>query len=272
MKLASNDNIHFRLGWHIVRNRDYKERDWTTAERDENEKKFFSEGVWKDMPRYMVGIEALRRRLCGILLDQIKTYLPTLMEDMESNIRECKKRLDKLGDSRDTLDRQRLFLLKLSQSFQTLSRAAIDGNYEHPFFAEPSSHDEYCKRLRENMNIDFSETMRKKGHHRSIYDDGCPKPSATNSVQTTDIEQIHMSWKDAIEWVRQLLFKSRGRELPGTFNPLLVGELFRDQSVNWEVIAREHVKKIWLACRNFLRSSFVLSPMMRPPGLYLTTG
>ncbi|KAL2013328.1 hypothetical protein VTN00DRAFT_853 [Thermoascus crustaceus] len=39
VKLASNENIHFRLGRHIVRNRDYKERDWTTAERDENEKK-----------------------------------------------------------------------------------------------------------------------------------------------------------------------------------------------------------------------------------------
>lgn len=42
-----------------------------------------------------------------------------------------------------------------------------------------------------------------------------------------------MSRKDAIEWVRQLLIKSRGRELPGSFNPLLVGELSRDQSVNW---------------------------------------
>jgi len=61
-----------------------------------------------------------------------------------------------------------------------------------------------------------------------------------------------MSRKDAIEWVRQLLIKSRGRELPGSFNPLLVGELSRDQSVNWETIAREHVKKIWVACRQFL--------------------
>ncbi|KAL2216756.1 dynamin GTPase [Thermoascus aurantiacus ATCC 26904] len=217
--------------------RDYKERDWSTAERDENEKKFFSEGVWKSMPRYMVGIGSLRRRLCGILLDQIKTYLPTLMDDMQSNIKECKKKLDKLGDSRDTLDRQRQFLLKLSQSFQTLCRAAVDGNYEHSFFADPSSDDEYCKRLRavvQNLNIEFSDD--------------------TNSVRKSDsaIRQLHMSRKDAIEWVRQLLIKSRGRELPGSFNPLLVGELFRDQSVNWEKIAREHVKKIWVACRQFL--------------------
>jgi len=131
------------------------------------------------MPRYMVGIGSLRRRLCGILLDQIKTYLPTLMDDMQSNIKECKKKLDKLGDSRDTLDRQRQLLLKLSQSFQTLCRAAIDSNYEHSFFGDPSSDDEYCKRLRavvQNLNIEFSEVMRNKGNHRSIYDDGCLKP------------------------------------------------------------------------------------------------
>src|SRR5436853_6415724 len=46
--------------------------------------------------------------------------------------------------------------------------------------------------------------------------------------------------------------KSRGRELPGSFNPLLVGELFRDQSIHWEKIARQHVEEIWEASKDFL--------------------
>jgi hypothetical protein len=52
--------------------------------------------------------------------------------------------------------------------------------------------------------------------------------------------------------VRKLLSRSRGRELPGSFNPLLVGELFRDQSVRWEGFAREHVKAIWVASKRSL--------------------
>jgi hypothetical protein len=40
--------------------------------------------------------------------------------------------------------------------------------------------------------------------------------------------------------------------LPGSFNPLLVGELFRDQSSLWEGIASLYVDDIWEASKIFL--------------------
>ena len=96
----------------------------------------------------MVGVESLRQRLSKILLEQIKRYLPNLMEDMLSHIEECKTKLLKLGDSHDTPEKQRQFLLRLSESFQVLCRAAIDGNYDHGFFSDTSTDDKDSKRLR----------------------------------------------------------------------------------------------------------------------------
>ncbi|CAF9916549.1 hypothetical protein IMSHALPRED_003231 [Imshaugia aleurites] len=259
VNLASNDNIQFRLGWHIVKNRDYQSHHSSAEERDRSEAQFFSEGIWRDLPRDMVGIASLNVRLSNILLDQIKRYLPRLMEDIQSSIEGCKTKLAKLGDGRSTAEEQRQFLLKLSQSFQALCRAATNGNYDDKFFGDPSSDEEYCKRLRavvQNLNLGFSDLMRRKGHRRTI-DSESIKDSATRrhhraSMSHTDLEPILMSQEDAIEWVRKLLVRSRGRELPGSFNPLLVSELFRDQSSPWEQIAREHVQNIWMTSKAFL--------------------
>jgi len=93
INLASNDNIHFLLGWHAVKNRDYDSRQSSTEEQDQSEKSFFSEGVWKELPRDMVGVESLHQHLSKILLEQIKRYLPNLMEDMLSQNEECEKKL-----------------------------------------------------------------------------------------------------------------------------------------------------------------------------------
>lgn len=261
INLASNDNIQFRLGWHIVKNRDYSSRHSSAEERDRSEENFFSEGVWRDLPRDMVGIGSLNVRLSKILLDQIKRYLPSLMKDIQSGIEECKMKLAKLGDGRSTAEEQRQFLLKLSQSFQALCRAAIDGSYDDKFFGDPSSVEEYRKRLRavvQNLNLGFSELMRKKGHHRTIdsepIEGSAVQMHSPAPISHADLQPILMSRADAIEWVRKLLVRSRGRELPGSFNPLLVSELFRDQSRPWERIAREHVHDIWIASRTFLES------------------
>lgn len=211
INLASNDNIRFRLGWHIVKNRDYHSRHSSAEERDRSEVQFFSEGVWKELPRDMVGIGSLNGRLSKILLDQIKRYLPRLMDDIQSNIEECKTKLAKLEDSRSTAEEQQQFLLKLSQLFQVLCRAAVDGSYDDKFFGDPSSDEEYFKRLRavvQNLNIEFSELMRKKGHHRTI-GSGSTKVLEGDVARIqgpaprshADLQPISMSRAEGIEWV-----------------------------------------------------------------------
>ena len=262
INLASNDNIQFRLGWHIVKNRDYESRHSLAEERNRSEVQFFSEGNWSDLPRDMVGIGSLNVRLSKILLEQIKRYIPSLIKDIQLGIDECMMKLTKLGSGRSTAEEQRQYLLGLSEQFQRLCKPAIDGNYDDEFFGNPSSDEEYRKRLRavvQNLNRDFSHIMHIRGHHRKIENE-------VNEVTERDASQNHraaltshkdpqpilMSRTDAIEWVRKLLVRSRGRELPGSFNPLLASELFRDQSRHWERITYEHVQGVWRASKIFL--------------------
>ncbi len=48
--------------------------------------------------------------------------------------------------------------------------------------------------------------------------------------------------------------RTRGRELPGNFNPLLVGELFWEQSSKWQKLAEDHVESVAQVCSRFLNA------------------
>ncbi|KAK3064130.1 hypothetical protein LTS18_009856 [Coniosporium uncinatum] len=50
--------------------------------------------------------------------------------------------------------------------------------------------------------------------------------------------------KQAVQWVIQTMQRSRGRELPGTFNPMLIDHLFWDQSEPWETLVQEHINPV----------------------------
>ncbi|KAF2837622.1 hypothetical protein M501DRAFT_1006657 [Patellaria atrata CBS 101060] len=56
----------------------------------------------------------------------------------------------------------------------------------------------------------------------------------------------------AVEWVLKILERSRGRELPGNFNPLLINQLFWEQSEPWEAIAMTHIDRVYGACNQFV--------------------
>ena len=62
--------------------------------------------------------------------------------------------------------------------------------------------------------------MREKGQARVITD----KPMAKSS------DRRDISRSDYLKEVQALMEKSRGRELPGSFSPLIVAELFSRQS------------------------------------------
>lgn len=51
---------------------------------------------------------------------------------------------------------------------------------------------------------------------------------------------------------QRILAQSRGRELPGNFNPLLISELFWQQSEKWEAFASEHLHSVSEHCAEFV--------------------
>ncbi|KAI9669191.1 MAG: hypothetical protein M1817_004733 [Caeruleum heppii] len=253
--LARNQDVEFRLGWHVLKNRDYESRNATTEARDVAEETILSQGIWQGLPRELVGIRALRHRLSKVLLEHIRAELPGLVTDIEAHIQRYQGQLDKLGDSRAGLDEQRLFLLRISQTFQSLVKAAVDGTYDDAFFGDPRSGPGYGKRLRavvQNLNLDFAETIRSRGHRWHIVDETEDGESSSHTIQAAAGFPESITHEDYISMVRELLRTSRGRELPGMFNALIVGDLFWEQSKPWEAISQRHIQETWDATRTFL--------------------
>jgi GTP-binding protein EngB required for normal cell division len=241
LKLAQNKDVEFRLGWHVLKNRDYDARDATSAERDEAEERFFSEGAWSTLDPTLLGVKCLRPRLSNVLKDQILHQLPSLVQDVELGISDCRRRLERLGVPRCTIKQQRRYLLGVSQTFSALMKAAIDGVYNDSFFGSAKAKVGYQKRLRavvQNNLTNFKDTIRLQGQARIIVD---AESDSDDGISGT------ISRSEYINEVKELMRRSRGCELPGTFNPLIIGELFTEQCQPWRSLAMNAKDTILLA-------------------------
>jgi hypothetical protein len=58
---------------------------------------------------------------------------------------------------------------------------------------------------------------------------------------------------EALEWVSQVLIRTCRKELADNFNPLLIGELFWEQSSKWPGMSMDYVDKVSDVCTQFLK-------------------
>lgn len=232
VRLAQNKDVIFRLGWHVLRNRSYETRNTTSIARDKIEETFFASGAWASIESSFLGAKTLKIRLSNVLKDQILLQLPSLLDDVGAGIAASHNILAQLGSSRATIADQRRYLLQVSHDLSALIRSAVDGMYNDQFFGNAMTEDGYRRRLRaviQNTLTDFEETIREEGHARTI-------------VETPEEEVLEpngISRSDYLKEVTQLMRRSRGCELPGTFNPRIIGELFAEQCKPW----KRHVTK-----------------------------
>ncbi|KAI9146758.1 Interferon-induced GTP-binding protein Mx3 [Paramyrothecium foliicola] len=253
-ELAQNMDVSFRLGWHVMKNRDFKMRNTTNNERDEAEREFFSKSVWASLSQTQLGVDSLRARLSRVLQDHIISHLPRLISDIQAGIAECNTALQRIGKARDSISEQRRYLLSLSQEFCSLVRASIEGNYSNrQFFGNSDSAAGYRARLRaqvQNSLQEFADSMRFKGHAKAIVE----KISAPSSPQTAgdDHQPLRPEKVPRAQYIKEvnaLLNRNRGRELPGTFNPIIVGEMFSAQCKPWEALAKQYVGIVFISVR-----------------------
>lgn len=247
ISLAKNQGVEFRLGWHVLKNMDSEMGLWSLADRDLREAEFFTQGTWDSVSHSLLGIDKLRKRLSKVLLGQIAAELPSLIDEIQLKAKICSKQLDRLGEPRATLEQQRLYLFHISQSFHSLVKASVDGTYNDPFFEDAKSDTGYRKRIRalvQNLNMNFADCITKRGHKRQV-------------VTTPNESMIPMgvtakSREDFIVHIERLMRRTKGRELPGTFSPIIVADLFLDQSSPWESITQSHIERVWKAVSEFL--------------------
>lgn len=235
--LAQNRDVSLGLGWHVLKNMDSDKGAFSLQDRNAIEAGFFAGRAWNTalLPSHL-GIGNLRKRLNQVLVGQISTELPSLVDEIEDRVDDCRCRLAKLGSPRATLEQQQSYLFSISQLFQNIVKAAIDGSYNDPFFGDAHTKAGYQKRIRavsQNHYSDFSDDMITRGHRYSIGDE-TNVPRGVTAIKRDEY----------IERVNRLMKRTRGRELPGTYNPMIVMDLFREQSIHWQAIAYEHIEQL----------------------------
>ncbi|KAI0116754.1 dynamin family protein [Daldinia grandis] len=247
ISLAKNGQVNFDLGWHVLKNLDSETQKGSSllSQRNAEEARFFSKGVWKDLPSSMLGINELRKKLSNVLLRQIALELPSLIHEIELKLEDSRDQLEELGEPRRTLDEQRLRLLQISQDFQSIVERSISGTYNDPFFVDAETSRGYLQRIRavaQNLNREFAGELTKRGHKREISDKTASSPEGPEYI-TKDKLLSH---------IQIVMQRTRGRELPGIFSPMVVADLFHQQSSPWEQIVQNHVMKSWKAVETFI--------------------
>ncbi|KAL6154942.1 hypothetical protein ACJBU6_06552 [Exserohilum turcicum] len=94
----------------------------------------------------------------------------------------------------------------------------------------------------------FPETMTREGHHFVVTDS-----SDASLLQVGRPKENILSRSGFLKRIESLMNRTRGREFPGTFNPMVVSDLFFEQSSPWEELARAHIVQIMSAVRIFLK-------------------
>ena len=271
LELARNEDVKFSLGWHVLKNRKYEERDFSLPERKAAEDYFFRTTNWKTLPDHCRGIDALRTRLSHLLFEHVKEELPKLREDLENALMTATHQLDILGDPRSKPSECKAYLSQLSLDYFQTCKAAVDGHYEGDYFISHTDEafdltsSPTVRRMRavvQHMNAQFAENMRINGHKYQVDMSGQANtpPRLTsmsawlgkNSLSKPTSPQT-LNRDEALEWARCIQVRTRGRELVGNFNPLLVGELFWEQSSNWQGLARQYLESVEEICNKFLK-------------------
>lgn len=221
----------------------------TLKKRDVDEKQFFSEGIWQQLPGHLLGIADLNSRLSKVLMNQVARELPNVIREITSKLKCCQQQLEELGQPRATASDQRYYLLQVSQSFQNLVKASVDGTYNDAFFEDPETDRGYQQRIRavvQNLNRDFALDISQRGHYRHI----------TSGTVDSDKEPaecvINISRDEFVDHIQVLMRRTRGRELPCTFSPMIVANLFLEQCRPWGSILESHVQGVWEAAKQFL--------------------
>ena len=220
-----------------------------------------------------VGIDALRARLSQLLFEHIRTELPKLLVDTDRRLQCDEGNLELLGNSRASLEECRRYFTHLCMDCHDITKSALVGVYHHAYFKSelaqaspqaPNSSDRLRATL-QNSNAEFSNDFHAFGHKYQFPSD--PRPGNVKAISSTSSNKAQqvssqkrpvahrtpkvLTETEALEWVEQMLKRSRGTELAGNFNPHLVAELFWEQSEKWRKFGLEHIDLVNRICARF---------------------
>ncbi|UQC86680.1 vacuolar sorting protein VPS1 [Colletotrichum lupini] len=257
--IAKNkDAIKLKLGFFLLKNPSPSEMkaDSGNNNRAEREMNLFSSPAWKaqnlDMSR--VGIENLKAFLQELLDEHLEGELPKLKDEIRRKLGCFEKDLEEMGPERRSLGDIRSFMTNVSMRYYQLAQAALDGNYhcsEAAFFKENNG--SRLRSLVHQRNGAFATKVREQGHKRKItYGPPTPRSEDGSSSKSS---QILVTGTEMVSWVRETYTQTRGRELPGNYNHILLAELFHEHSSPWRDLAKDHVSTVVECVSKWIREA-----------------
>lgn len=210
-------------------------------------------------------------RLSKLLYGYIKRGVPALQEELKIALENAEYDLKEMGEKRGSIEQQRLFLTRIFTEVHALLNSSVRGLYEDNFFGKIKENNDVMeadngKRLRaviQYLNIQFEEKMRLRGHEIQILpddddeDENYYEDDEDDADKASDVfcglkKPLEMTQVQAAIWASKVIVRSRGCELPGLFNPLIVNQLFLVQSSRWEEVAKDHILAVWNYCKDFV--------------------
>ncbi|OBT85154.1 hypothetical protein VE02_05638 [Pseudogymnoascus sp. 03VT05] len=95
--------------------------------------------------------------------------------------------------------------------------------------------------------------MRDKGHLKKLYSDSEPVVNSESDVDSEEEgEMLRVAKQEVEAWVKQVYLRTRGRELPGNYNHVLLSELYHEQSSRWTLIANSHLTSVLTTTAKFV--------------------
>ncbi|KAF3226146.1 hypothetical protein TWF192_007015 [Orbilia oligospora] len=250
----NEDTTRLKRGFFIVKSpapEDLDNGDLSAAERRKLEADFFASPPWNEqhLDHSKVGTALLTTYLQNVLDEHIEKELPNVRDEIRKLLEDTEAKILALGPERGTISEMRTFLTTVSLKFHDLCNQSLDGNYARhggSFFQDQEN------RVRSQIHISnnkFAREMRLNG----------AKWSSLMAFNETETEGDHpglTSAKDgsndtAKSWILETYRRTRGCELQGTHNAVLLAELFHQQSTPWLGIAQAHLLKVYQCIYNF---------------------
>ncbi|PVH71731.1 putative dynamin GTPase [Cadophora sp. DSE1049] len=256
--LAKNlDTTKLKLGYFLLKNPSpaQLEAGITLDERKRQELEFFSSPAWKEhrLDPTRLGVTALREYLQELLDGHIERELPKVRSEIKSLLASTEAQLATLGEDRPSTAHMRMFLTRRCMEFHGLVQSALDGNYHErdaDFFRK-----HHTTRLRaevHRLNGSFATEMRENGQKRKLAVLAPSDCSDQESESDSEDGPLLVTQEEFHKWVKETYLRTRGRELPGNYNHVLLAELYHEQSSRWEGIAENHVTKLFNITTDFV--------------------
>jgi hypothetical protein len=281
----NEDTTKLKLGFFMVKNPSPTEinDDISVEAREKRELTYFASPPWKDagLDRTRIGVGSLRKFLQELLSRHTERELPKVRDEVRTLLKSTEKSISALGEERPTASHMRMYLSRVAMRYHNLTSAALIGSYdssEFDFFNVSSLKSRRLRAFVHSVNMDFSNKMQFQGSMVKIVPestDDTTGPDVDFREVTTrqgPVEQIPMTDARFNRWVKhvsvlyqtvssiklrlttglKMYAHTRGRELPGNYNHVLLAELFHFQSRRWRQIAADHIELVHEALRSFI--------------------